>query len=193
MGRYILLFIAVLGFARPALAQDIYGNSAQDLYGSPVSGNEATGTAGAAIEQNAAQEEAEETARQEARKQKRITRYEKQKKAFLASALTVGLVGGAGGIGSGAALLAIGHKKAERASHPQITDTQIDIYNLSNQAESMKKGGYALITVGAVSLAASIVLGVLCVRSKKQLEKLQVSVVPLFGEKSAAMAMQLTF
>ncbi len=196
MGRNILLFIAVLGFASPALAQDIYGNSAQDLYGSPVSGNEATATTGAAIEQNAAQEEAEEAARQEARKQKRITRYEKQKKAFLASALTVGLVGGAGGIGTGAAFLAIAKKQEKRRSNPQVFDSMLYLQDLETSAAKNKKISYIAFGVGGAAAVTSIVLGAMQVRAKHKLEKAQkpkVTLLPAISPEESSLTLALNF
>ncbi len=196
MLRNILIFSSILALSRPALAQDIYGSSGSDLYGSPANNSAVAGTAGAAIEQNAAQEEAEETARQEARKQKRIARYEKQKKAFLASALTVGLVGGAGGLGGGAAFLAIAKKQEKRRSNPQIFDSMLYLQDLETSAAKNKKISYIAFGVGGAAAVTSIVLGAMQVRAKHKLEKAQkpkVTIWPAISPEESSLTLALNF
>ena len=190
MGRNILIFSAILAISPAALAQDIYGPSGGSLYDSP-SDNPAVKSP--EQQKREAEEAQAEAAKQAVRKQKRITRYEKQQKAFLASSLTVGIVGGAGGIATGAAFLAIAKKQEKRRSNPQMLDSMLYLQDLESNAVKNKKISYIAFGVGGAATVTAIVLGVLEVQAKHKLEKAKVALVPSFSPQESSLTLAMSF
>ncbi len=140
-----------------------------------------------------------------------IASYEKQKKNYLASSLTLGITGGAGII-TGLVFLgaAAGRQESrdfyvrrQQNNHELWGEERKAFFDYSEEINAEESyahrdriAGLIILSAGCVAVAGSVVLGILRQRTSREMKKLkepQVAILPAFSKDAGSLTLALSF